>query len=380
MRDEFEDIQLYLARYIDCLENGFKVLSITHLEGFDEEHEHELYVCKPKMTSTINKEKASIEAFFKYMNKPDIQRLALEKNFLSYKKKVQFSKGSGYGLKMSPYLQRFLIDDESIVKSKNSSARGDTRAFPYQLFGPLLDISEPRERLAFLLAGACSARVNQVLNLTFYDIDYQSRNVWLIDPISNDQLGFDGRGRKEFLKNEYGIDAKKDKSHNKFGFKYPIPTAYKARDPLFWLNQKYKHLFFKTLLDYHPVAEHARKPRHPFFFVRGTGKRYTAKELNEKLEKYIQVLMNKYPEYKHKLDGCTMHTLRHMFGSVMASVEAKLVIDGRNASADRIRRFTSYAMGHSKPKSTEVYFNRPWDLEIEFGEYIQSVIEDKIEK
>lgn len=375
---ETEDIQLYLARYLESMENGFSIINVIKLEEYNEEHEYQLYKCTPKKQSTINKEKASVEAFLKYMKTPQIKDLQLEKNFFAYNKKAKYNKGSGYGLKMSKYLQTILIDDMPIVETKSNQVYGDLKAFPYKLFEPLLEIAEPRDRLLFLLAGACSARVNQALNLTFYDIDYTSKNVWLIDPRKNDQLGYHGKGRKDFLMSEYYIDAKKDKAHKSFGFKYPIPTKFIARDPLFWLHKRYKGLFFKTLLEYKPVPEHARNPRHPFFFVRSTGNRFTDSEINRKLEKYIKILIEKYPEYKYKLEGCTMHSLRHMFGSVMAAVEAKLVMKGNSIAADRIRSHTSYAMGHKDPKSTEVYFNRPWDLDVELGEYVQSLIQIEI--
>jgi len=199
--------------------------------------------------------------------------------------------------------------------------------------------------------------------------------VWLIDPKSNNQLGYQGIGRKQFLKDEYNIDILTDSAHNRFNFKYPIPTNFKSRMPLFWLNNTYRKIFFDTLAEYSPLPEVLRKPRHPFLFVRSSGKRLSSGEVYKSFKKHLKILVKKYPEYAYKLDGLAIHSLRHMFGSVMATIEAKLIMSGQPEKTHFIKWFTSNAMGHSNPLSTDIYFNRPWDIEIELGEYIQSLAE-----
>ena len=373
-----EDIQLYFARYLIALENGFKVISITHIDDFNEDVENLLYESKPKQSSTIQKEKRAVESFFQYMNTFKSEDYNLEKNFLAYNKQSKHNKGSSYGLKMSKYMQEILLDTESILPSHGTPVKGDIKAFPFQLFDELLEVANPREKLIYLLCGACSARISQALNLTFYDLDYASKNVWLIDPFSNGQLGFYGIGRKHFLKEEYNINIDTDKKHNKFGFKYPIPTNYKQRAPLFWLNENYKALFFNTLVEYNPLPESLRTPRHPFFFVRSTGRRLTQDEVHKTFKKHLKILQEKYPEFEYKLNGLGIHSLRHMFGSVMATLEAKLIINGEAEKTHWIRWFTSNAMGHKNSSSTDVYFNRPWDIEIELGTYFQAMIDQQI--
>ena len=374
-----EDIQLYFARYLIALESGFKVVNITHIDEFNEDIEHLLYESKPKQSSTIEKEKRAVESFFKYMNTFKASNYDLEKNFLAYNKQAKHNKGSSYGLKMSKYMQGILLDDESILPSRNSNpVKGDIKAFPFKLFDDLLELAEPRERLIYLLCGACAARIGQALNLTIYDLDYNSKNVWLIDPFSDEQLGYRDVGRKSFLINEYGIEIETDKEHNKFGFKYPIPTNYKQRAPLFWLNENYKILLFNTFVKYKPLPEALRKPRHPFFFVRSTGKRLTKDEVHKTFKKHLKSLQEKYPEFEYKLNGLGIHSLRHMFGSVMATLEAKLIINGEAEKTHWIRWFTSNAMGHKNPSSTDVYFNRPWDIEIELGTYFQVMMDQQV--
>jgi len=376
--EDDEDIQLYFARYLLALESGFQIRHTTHIDELNEDIDYIIYESKPKQSSTIEKEKRAVESFFKYMSTFKSVDYNLEKNFLAYRKQAKHNKGSSYGLQMSKYMQEILLDNESILQSHSNPVKGDIKAFPFQLFDELLEVANPRERLIYLLCGACSARVGQALNLTFYDLDYASKNVWLIDPLSNDQLGVHGIRRKYFLKEEYNINIDTDKEHNKFGFKYPIPTNYKQRAPLFWLNENYKILFFNTLVAYNPVPESLRKPRHPFFFVRSTGKRITKDEVHKTFKKHLKALQEIHPEFKYKLDGLGIHSLRHMFGSVMATLEAKLIINGEAEKTHWIRWFTSNAMGHKNSSSTDVYFNRPWDIEIELGTYFQAMIDQQI--
>jgi len=152
-----EDIQLYFARYLIALKNGFKVISITHIDEFNEDVENLLYESRPKQFSTIEKEKRAVESFLKYTNIVKSSEFDLKKNFLAYNQQAKYNKGSSYGLKMSRYMQDVLLDDESILPSHGNPVKGDIKAFPFQLFDELLEVANPREKLIYLLCGACSA-------------------------------------------------------------------------------------------------------------------------------------------------------------------------------------------------------------------------------
>lgn len=383
--DQNEDIRLYLARYLKNLQDGFQVYDTGYLSDFDENFEYLLLQSKPKTKSTIIKEKHAIEAFLKYLGEVDKTGFLIDKNFRSYAHAIKHGKGSGYGLKMSKYLQNILLEDASILPINLTDTKGDHRAFPFELFDELLKLANPRERLLYLLCGASAARRSQALNLTLYDIDYghdnriQNKRIWLIDPISNNQLGFQGIGRKDFLMHEYNINCAVDKAHKNFGFKYPIPTSYKRRSPLYWLTESYKALFFQTLIEYSPLPEGLRTPRHPFFFVTKTGERLSLSQASVTLSRHIEKLKKMFPNYAQKLDGLSFHSLRHMFGSVMATVEAKLLMQNQNEyMADYIRQFTQEAMGHTSEESTLIYFNRPWEIDIELGEYFQALCSEHL--
>lgn len=374
--EEDEDLQLYFARYLVVLEDGFKINGSSKVDGLNEEIEYTVFESKPKQSSTIEKERAAVESFFKYMGTLQEEKYNLEKNFKAYSRQAKYNKGSSYGLRMSKYIQNILLDEVSILPTKTTSyIKGDVKAFPFQLFDSLLALAEPREKLLYLLCGTCSARRNQALNLTLYDIDYVSKNIWLVDPVSEDQLGFHGVKRKSFLRSEYMIDAASDYPHSKYGFKAPIPTSFKSRKPLQWLNRNYKELFFQTLSEYSPIPESLRIPRHPFFFVTNSGKRLSPEFVNDRFTRHLETLSKQFPEYAFRLNGLGIHSLRHMFGAVMATIEAKLLMADKAYEGRYVRRFTQEAMGHRNKESTSIYFNRPWDIDIELGEYFQALVE-----
>ncbi len=70
-----------------------------------------------------------------------------------------------------------------------------------------------------------------------------------------------------------------------------------------------------------------------------------------------------------------------MFGVVMATFEAKIIMSGNkhNIPLDQIKITTQEAMGHKSKSSTDIYFNRPWDLNVELGEYLNKVFDTMIE-
>jgi integrase len=376
-----EDLILYLARYLESCENGFRVYDNIYVEELGESIEYLLLDSTPKQASTVNKDKAIIEDFLKVTNQDLFENFKLHKNIQSLNHSTKHSVHDGYGLRMGSLAQNAFSNEESIIPNKINAIQGDIKAFPYELFDELLQLAQPRERLIYLLSGACSTRASQALNLTLYDIDYTNQRVWLIDPRSNDQLGVHGVGRKNFLKNVYNINASKDKPHANIGFKAPIPLRYKERLPLFWFSNIYKNLFFQTLSEFKSIPESNRVPKHPFFFVSSTGKRLTPQQVDITFKAHCKKLKKIYPEYAVQLDRIGLHSLRHMFGVVMATFEAKIIMSGNkhNIPLDQIKITTQEAMGHKSKSSTDIYFNRPWHLNVELGEYLNKVFDTMIE-
>lgn len=375
---EDEDLILYLARYLNSLENGIKIYNNIFLEELSENVEYCIIDIKPKQQSTIDKDKAILEDFLKSTNQDLFSTFNLSKNIMSLNHANKNSVHDGYGLKMGTLAQKAFAKDISIIPNQPKPINGDIKAFPYELFDNLIELANPREKLIYLLCGACSARISQVLNLTLYDFDYINKNVWLIDPRSNNQLGIHGVGRKNFLKDVYNINASKDKPHVNIGFKAPIPLRYKERLPLYWISNNYKVLFFELLSEYKTVPESSRIPKHPFFFVTSSGCRLAPQQVHVTFRNHCEKLKNIFPEYAVQLDQIGLHSLRHMFGVMMATYQAYLIINQnkKNIPIDQVKIITKEAMGHRSLLSTNIYFNRPWHLNIELGEYITNLFDN----
>ena len=143
----------------------------------------------------------------------------------------------------------------------------------------------------------------------------------------------------------------------------------------------YKNLFFETLSEIKSIPESNRNPKHPFFFVTKTGNRLTPQQVDIAFKAHCKKLKKMHPEYVVQLNGIGLHSLRHMFGVVMASFEAKIIMSGNkhNIPVDQIKITTQEAMGHRSRASTDIYFNRPWHLNVELGEYLNKVYDTMIE-
>lgn len=375
-----EELDFYLARFLKDEENGFEIYNTTFVKDINEDIEYLELIVNPKIPATIEKDKLIIEDYLKSTNQELFKTFNLEKNLKSYSHKIKYSQSNGYGLKMGKISQNVFVNEKSLLPSYRNTIEDDIKVFPYKLFNSLLELANPRERLIYLLCGACSARVSQVLNFTLYDIDYTNKQVWLIDPRSNDQLGFHGRGRKQFLKEFYNIDANKDKPHSNIGFKAPIPLYFKSRTPLFWVSNKYKELFFETLCNYKFIPESSRIPMHPFAFITNSGKRLSPQQVDKSFKNHCNKLKKIHPKYLNQLDRLGAHSLRHMFGSIMASVQAYFIMNKNNLNInippEQIKLITKEAMGHKNIKSTDIYFNRPWNLDIELAEYLSDIYKD----
>ena len=63
-----EDLALYLARFLEDEENGFKIYNSTYVEELDESIEYLEINIKAKQPSTLNKDKAIIEDYLKETN------------------------------------------------------------------------------------------------------------------------------------------------------------------------------------------------------------------------------------------------------------------------------------------------------------------------
>ena len=349
-----ENFPRYQARYRKDLRTGYEIKIKVPSEEFQDELEVTVCSCKPLEKSTINKELAGINSYFYFTEESALiddhrfinhlyERHKAARSFLAG---IQIKKSS-LAMKVSSKKLKYL---PPYKKVKN---RTKTKYFPLELFDELLEMSKPREKLLYLLCGACSARFGQALNLTLYDIDYDNKEVWLLNPKSDDKDIY-GHKRRAWLKSEYSIDMDMDNKYNTpdLQFKYPIPTDI---EPISWLSDKYKDLFFETLQEYRKsssyVSEYVRSPPHPFFFTTKTGERVHQRDALSRMKTALRKLFIKHPQEEYTiLNDLGIHSLRHMFAHARAELYAR-------AKDDSIIYITMNEMGHSSMDATLVYFN-----------------------
>ena len=337
----------FQARYRKALREGFKIL----IKSDEHDTEIEICSCVPLTKSTINKELAGINSYFYFTEESELiedhrfinhlyERQRSAKSFLSgVKVKTSSTVLEAHGKKLS-YMPPYKI-------SRN---RKHIKYFPLELFDELLKMAKPRERLIYLLCGACSARIGQALNLTLYDLDFERQAVWLLDPKS-DYPDIYKNKRKVWLKEEYAIDMNNDNEHNTpdLQFKYPIPLYH---EELYWLHDKYKDMFFDTLAKYmrseNYISENARYPTHPFLFVTKNGRRVHSRDTLSRFKATLRKLSEAQEGMNH-INDLGLHSLRHFFGHSMAELYA--------ATGDEtLFLITMEAMGHASEESTNIYF------------------------
>jgi len=351
LKEAFPSFQ---ARYRKSLREGFEIKVKTNSEEFDDEIEIVVLKSKALKKVTINKEVAGINSYFYFTEESELIDDHRFINQLHERHKAARSFLAGIQIKKSKLaLEVGGAKLKYLPPYKTPKNRQKIKYFPLELFDELLEISKPREKLLYLLCGACSARIGQALNLTLYDIDYEKQEIWLLNPKNDDEDIYSNQ-RRVWLKDEYNIDINGDCEHNSpdLQFKYPIPIYH---EPIFWLSDKYKDLFFHTLKAYMKSAEYvsefARYPRHPFFFVTKTGKRVHARDALSRLKTAMKKLYATYPRDEYRLlFDLGFHSLRHMFGHARAELYA-------GSGNESLIYITMNEMGHSSMESTLVYFN-----------------------
>lgn len=330
----------------------------------------------PFKISTINTYMNGIQKYLFFLKDEKVGEkidslLTDEVDWEMLKRKSIYGKGGGYGLIMSPLVAQVLGDKKKIIKNLKQdrlSSKLDSY-FPPEIFHELLELSNDREKCLYLLCAFAGARIGQALSLTRDDYNYETREVFIVDPLS-DETGPSGKiPRSRLLKSSYNIDMEKN-PYKHIASKYPIPLQYAE---LLWINRKYKNMFFKslsTLNKGNPVIN-----KHPFIFITSTGKILTPNEsgrifkrkidkIKEKISKEWAISsadlkisekeeVNKYYKYLlNQLEKSTgLHSLKHMYAVIWGDLASAEVISISNAQL-----LCQFGMGHRSKSSIYEYF------------------------
>lgn len=381
-----EDFQGYLYRYRDeYLTKGFelkttgdyirdlKPLIIKKYEPV-KDPETDMIALENYYSFLLN---SKLNTKFELFDNKDIN---LYTGCLSFKKQDlmnKHSKGRGYGLEAKG-LMREAFAEKVTIFSKLKKQRtdqmytikqnGDT--FPHNAFELLLDkTTNIRNKLLFLLCGSTSLRIGQALSLTTFDIDPINKLVYSINPNSlryavepSGKPLFNQKPRKILLDN-FGINFYRD--YPDIGYKYNIPSDNRVT-PLHFLRPKYRDLFFdlysqwqKKIDKSFPMVFQTHGPGGTSLLDRSNATKY----LTESMKKVDK----EYPQFSLMNLENKFHSLRHMFGTVMANTaylhqylrRNKIIETPDGDYKDYIllfKDFTRRKMGHKNISSTDRYF------------------------
>lgn len=379
----------YLDEYQEVLKNGMVINKVFADDETGFKTKKVYYESKPLKRTGFEFE--ALEKYYKYLQDEDLNPnydlsenhdlviFAGGKDYKSLDRKAKYGKGSGYGLKVTGLAREALAEKVTVFSrfkkyDKQSNGLYGNRIFPFFLFDKLLEIADDRSKLLYLLCGAASARVGQALSLTKFDVDMRNKKVYLVDPTTNrvpvDQYGdalFEQRPRKELLADDYGIDFRAGKYKN-IQFKYPIPVMSTTVQDLFFIQNKYRDMFFKTYARYVKTINDG----YPMIFQTASNKPdniWLPSNATDKLAEHIKKLQKMYSEHaKHLNLKNKYHSLRHMFGTYMANLAylKSGKVGGEHTTRmpdleirntiELYKEFTAKKMGHNDPGSVEIYF------------------------
>ena len=373
-----QSLHEYLLEYREKLRSGFEVYSTRTISTtrFSFTTQYKVVSAPPYSAKTINTYMTAIQWYLSFLKEQDLPKVDsmfsqdIDWNYL--KRKSIHSHGGGYGLMMGPLLAQLLGPKKKLIRNIKIDRQSSEidEYFPPELFLDLLKISPPRERAIYLLCGCAGTRIGQALSLTRDDYNYDTQEVFIVDPLSDEKGPSGTVSRFLLLKNEYNINME----HNPFKYlacKYPIPLQYAE---LLWINDHFKTEFLHELSSINkgnPIQN-----GHPFVFNTSTGKIITPNEAYRTFKRKIQklsILIEKEwkekrnhsdfdekrqldTEYEYLLSQLKKvkgpHSLRHMYAIMWADLAAT----SNEINIDDLQSLCAYGLGQTSISSVTQYF------------------------
>lgn len=375
---EKESLHEYLLSYRNKLRNGFTIYSKRTIKTKRSEFttNYKVFSVDAFELSTINTYMTAIQNYIFFLQEQNIDNVdsvfSDEIDWKYLKKKSINSVGGGYGLMMGPLLAQLLGKKKKLIHNIkiNRSASNEDKYFPPELFLELLNISEPREQSIYLLCGCAGTRIGQALTLTRDDYSYDTQEVYIVDPMSDEKGVLGSIPRNKLLKNEYKINMEQT-PYKYIACKYPIPLHYSE---LLWINNDYKLEFFHQLS--YMDKGNPMQNGHPFIFNTSRGKVLTPNQVNSsfkrKIHKLYLIIEDEWikkrndAEYEEKIKIDNeyeylmsqlkkikgIHSLRHMYAIMWADYAATT----DDVIIDDLQALCAYGLGHSSFTSVIRYF------------------------
>lgn len=372
-----QSLHEYLLEFREKLRTGFSISSTRNIttNRLSFSTKYKVFAISSYSVATINAYMTSIQYYLQYLNEQNLpvdSMVSQDIDWSYLKRKSLNSKGGGFGLMMGPLLAQLLGPKKKLIRNikKDRQSSDINNYFPPELFFDLLKISDSRERAIYLLCGCAGARIGQALSLTRDDYNYDTQEVFLIDPLS-DETGPSGKTpRSKLLRSEYNIDME-EIPYKYIACKYPIPTQY---DELLWIDNYFKTRFFKEL-----SATNKGNPvqnKHPFVFNTSTGKILTPNEVYNTFKRKVNKLtVLTKEEWREKRNNCNfnekiqlddeyeylitqlskvkgLHSLRHMYAILWADEAAYT----KNVNINDLQSLCAYGLGHTNISSVLQYF------------------------
>ncbi len=401
-----EDFERHIREYRNALKKGFVITKTVINKEFGIRTQREIF--ESKKIRGYGFEFMALESYFDFMINDDTKPLKdthiddrawfyLGKTDMkALRSREKHSKGSGYGLKakgiardvLSPKLT-FFTKYKNIKGEVDNEPNGGSDTFPLEHYDRLLEVSDDRAKLLYLLCGAASARRSQALQLTKYDVDLKNRDVYLTDPTSDRAPLKDGKvflgqpGRRSLLWDKHKIDFEVGK-YKKISSKYPIPTLDSKDRSMFFIMPKYESIFFEV---YQRLVKKI-DPKYPMIFqTQGESDDpiWLPSNVSEQFNRNVEKINEKYGLSINLTNG--IHSLRHMFGVFMANMayclestlpkrgEIELPNKEIKNVVELFKVFTAKRMGHAHISSADRYF-RPDEI---VDLYVRDIIVKNIE-
>ena len=367
----------YLLLFREHLQKGFSLFArrnvITERTSF--ETEYKVFSINALSTSSINTYMTGIQWYLQFLKEEKTESIDSlfhdEVDWAKLHRQSINSPGGGYGLMMGPLLAQILGPKRKLIKNLKQD-RVSTKIdsyFPPELFLDLLDISDPREQAIYILCACAGPRIGQALSLTRDDYNYDTYEVYIVDPLS-DETGPSGtRKRQSLLSNQYKINMEKA-PYKYLACKYPIPLQYTE---LLWISPDYKQKFFRALSMVNKGNPEING--HPFIFNTASGKILTPNECYRIFRRKVDILFKKInnewlserknlsPEDRHTVDleyqyllkqlkkVGGLHSLRHMYAIMWADQSVE-----EDNDIDDLMALTAFGLGQSNKSSVLQYF------------------------